>query len=121
MVAAANLVEVAALVGDTARATILAALMSGQALTGTELAYIARISRPTASEHLAKLSEARLIASIKQGRFRYYRIAAGCHDARKHHRGRRHRGAGASPAVLGARAGAALRAHLLRPSRGSAR
>jgi DNA-binding transcriptional ArsR family regulator len=76
MVAAANLVEVAALVGDTARATILAALMSGQALTGSELAYIARISRPTASEHLAKLSEARLIASIKQGRFRYYRIAS---------------------------------------------
>ena len=76
MVAAANLVEVAALVGDTARATILAALMSGQALTGTELAYIARVSRPTASEHLAKLSEARLIASIKQGRFRYYRIAS---------------------------------------------
>ena len=76
MVAAANLVEVAALVGDTARATILAALMSGQALTGSELAHIARISRPTASEHLAKLSEARLIASIKQGRFRYYRIAS---------------------------------------------
>jgi DNA-binding transcriptional ArsR family regulator len=76
MVAAANLVEVAALVGDTARATILAALMSGQAMTGSELAYIARISRPTASEHLARLSEARLIASIKQGRFRYYRIVS---------------------------------------------
>src|SRR5262249_60221198 len=41
MVAAANLVEVAALVGDTARATILAALMGGQALTGSELAYLA--------------------------------------------------------------------------------
>jgi hypothetical protein len=38
MVAAANMVEVAALVGDTARATILAALMGGQALTGSELA-----------------------------------------------------------------------------------
>src|SRR5262249_57680591 len=58
MVAAANLVEVAALVGDTARATILAALMGGQALTGSELAYLARISRPTASEHLLKLVEA---------------------------------------------------------------
>src|SRR5262249_27765596 len=45
MVAAANLVEVAALVGDTARATILAALMGGQALTGSELAYLARVSR----------------------------------------------------------------------------
>ena len=33
MVAAANLVEVAALVGDTARATMLNALMGGQSLT----------------------------------------------------------------------------------------
>ena len=76
MVAAANLVEVAALVGDTARATILAALMGGQALTGSELAYLARISRPTASEHLLKLVEARLVAVTKQGRYRYYRIAS---------------------------------------------
>jgi len=37
MPAAANLVEVAALVGDTARATMLAALMGGQSLTATEL------------------------------------------------------------------------------------
>jgi hypothetical protein len=41
MVAAANLVEVAALVGDTARATMLSALMGGQSLTATELAYCA--------------------------------------------------------------------------------
>ena len=76
MVAAANMVEVAALVGDTARATMLAALMGGQALTGSELAYLARISRPTASGHLAKLVNARLVALTPQGRFRYYRIAS---------------------------------------------
>jgi DNA-binding transcriptional ArsR family regulator len=76
MVATANLVEVAALVGDTARATMLASLMGGQALTGSELAYLANISRPTASEHLAKLVDARLIAITKQGRFHYYRIAS---------------------------------------------
>jgi DNA-binding transcriptional ArsR family regulator len=76
MVAAANMVEVAALVGDTARATMLAALMGGQALTATELACIARIARPTASEHLARLAEARLIAVTSQGRYRYYRIAS---------------------------------------------
>src|SRR5262249_41724719 len=76
MVAAANMVEVAALVGDTARATILAALMGGQALTASELAFLARISRPTASEHLAKLVDARLIAIRKQGRHNYYRIAS---------------------------------------------
>jgi hypothetical protein len=44
MVAAANLVEVAALVSDTARATMLDALMGGQVLTATELAYCASIS-----------------------------------------------------------------------------
>ena len=76
MVAAANLVEVAALVGDTARATILGALMGGQALTGGELAFLARISRPTASEHLAKLVAARLIAVTRKRRYCYYRIAS---------------------------------------------
>jgi DNA-binding transcriptional ArsR family regulator len=76
MVAAANMVEVAALVGDTARATMLAALMGGQALTATELAYLAGVTRPTASEHLVKLVTARLISVTRQGRFRYYRIAS---------------------------------------------
>jgi DNA-binding transcriptional ArsR family regulator len=76
MVAAANLVEVAALVGDTARATMLAALMSGQSLTGSELADLAHVSRPTASEHLTRLVQARLIAVSKKRRFNYYRIAS---------------------------------------------
>ncbi len=76
MVAAANVVEVAALIGSTARATIFAALMGGQALTGSELAFLARISRPTASEHLAKLVTARLITVTKKRRYRYYSIAS---------------------------------------------
>jgi DNA-binding transcriptional ArsR family regulator len=76
MVAAANLVEVAALVGDTARATMLAALMGGQSFTGTELAFLARVSRPTASEHLAKLVDARLLTVMRKRRFAYYRIAS---------------------------------------------
>ena len=70
------MVEVAALVGDTARATMLAALMGGQALTGKELAYLARISRSTASEHLAKLVGAKLLAVTSKRRYRYYRIAS---------------------------------------------
>src|SRR5262249_3169719 len=45
----------AALVGDTARATMLGALMGGQSLTATELAYCANVSRSTASGHLSKL------------------------------------------------------------------
>jgi DNA-binding transcriptional ArsR family regulator len=76
MVAAANLVEVAALVGDTARATMLAALMGGEAQTATELAYLARVSRSTASGHLAKLVNARLVTMTRKRRFAYYRIAS---------------------------------------------
>jgi DNA-binding transcriptional ArsR family regulator len=76
MVAAANLVEVAALVGDTARATMLNALMGGQSLTATELAYCANVSRPTASGHLGKLVAARLLVVTRQRRFSYYRIAS---------------------------------------------
>ncbi len=76
MVAASNLVEVAALVGDTARATMLAALMDGQSLTGRELAHLARISPSTASEHLTKLVAARLLSVTSKRRFHYYRIAS---------------------------------------------
>ncbi|MDB5616422.1 helix-turn-helix transcriptional regulator [Tardiphaga sp.] len=76
MVAAANMVEIAALVGDTARATMLAALMGGQALTSSELAALAHISRPTASGHLGKLVAARLLAVTQERRHRYYRIAS---------------------------------------------
>src|SRR5437868_11336815 len=76
MVAAANVVEVAALVGDTARATMLAALMGGQSLTASELAFLAHISRSTASEHLAKLVQARLLTVTRRRRFSYYRIAS---------------------------------------------
>jgi DNA-binding transcriptional ArsR family regulator len=74
-VAAANLVEVAALVGDTARATMLNALMGGQSLTATELAYCANVSRATASGHLSKLVSARLLTVTRNRRFSYYRIA----------------------------------------------
>jgi DNA-binding transcriptional ArsR family regulator len=76
MVAAANMVEVAALIGDTTRATMLAALMGGEALTAGELAYLAHVSRPTASEHLTKLFAARLVSVTKKRRFNYYRLAS---------------------------------------------
>jgi DNA-binding transcriptional ArsR family regulator len=76
MAAAANLVEVAALVGDTARATMLNALMGGQSLTATELAYCANVSRSTASDHLSKLVAARLLTVTRNRRFSYYRIAS---------------------------------------------
>ncbi len=67
--------EVAALVGDPARANILCALLGGRALTAGELAFAAGVSPQTTSGHLGKLSAARLVVLMKQGRHRYYRLA----------------------------------------------
>jgi len=75
MTADVRMAEVAALVGDPARANILEALMGGRALTAGELVAAAGVSPQTTSGHLAKLADGRLIACIKQGRHRYYRIA----------------------------------------------
>ena len=66
---------VASSVGEPARANMLMALMSGVALTATELAREAGVTPPTASGHLAKLESAGLVFCVKQGRHRYYRIA----------------------------------------------
>lgn len=70
-----RLAEVAALVGDPARANILTALMGGRALTAGELIHATGVSPQTTSGHLGKLTNGRLIACVKQGRHRYYRIA----------------------------------------------
>lgn len=66
----------AALLGDPARANILAALMDGRALTAKELAYAAHVSPQTTSGHLSKLTQAGLLTPKKQGRHRYYRVAS---------------------------------------------
>ena len=66
---------VASLVGDPARANILTALMTGRALTASELAHQAGVTPQTASSHLAKLEAGGLIAQEKQGRHRYYRLS----------------------------------------------
>jgi DNA-binding transcriptional ArsR family regulator len=71
-----DLAEIGALIGDPARANMLAALADGRALTATELSYIAHVTPQTASGHLAKLAEANLLALAKQGRHRYYRLAS---------------------------------------------
>jgi DNA-binding transcriptional ArsR family regulator len=76
MTIGANLAEVTALIGDPARANMLAALMDGRALTASELAYVAGVGAPTASAHLAKLHGANLLSVVKQGRHRYFRLAS---------------------------------------------
>src|SRR5215475_11647232 len=70
-----QIAEVAALVGDPARANILCALLGGRALTATELAFAANVTPQTTSAHLGKLLAARLLVLAKQGRHRYYRLA----------------------------------------------
>jgi DNA-binding transcriptional ArsR family regulator len=69
-----DIAMVASLVGDPARANMLTALMSGRALTATELAHQAGITPQTASSHLSKLETGGLIEPEKQGRHRYYRL-----------------------------------------------
>lgn len=70
-----DIARIAALIGDPARANILSALMGGKALTATELAAEAGVTPATASGHLSKLCEGRLLSATKQGRHRYYRLA----------------------------------------------
>lgn len=71
-----KIAEVAALIGDAARANMLSALMGGQALTAGELSWHAGVTAQTTSGHLAKLTAAGLIVLAKQGRHRYYRLAS---------------------------------------------
>lgn len=75
MSSASRLAATAALVGDPARAAMLNALMDGRALTAGELARAARIAPQTASEHLAKLTAAGMLAVARQGRHRYHTLA----------------------------------------------
>jgi DNA-binding transcriptional ArsR family regulator len=72
---APQMAEIAALVGDPARANILCALLVGRALTASELALAAGVTPQTASGHLGRLLAARLLVLMKQGRHRYYRLA----------------------------------------------
>lgn len=71
-----DIVRIAALVGDPARANMLLALMSGRALTPTELSIEAGVTPQTASFHIAKLQEGGLLTLRKQGRHRYLALAS---------------------------------------------
>ncbi len=69
--------RIAALIGDPARALMLAALMDGRSRTAGELAQAAGVTPQTASAHLTKLSVAGLLSIEKQGRHRYHRLGSG--------------------------------------------
>ncbi len=70
-----NIAIVAALIGDPARSNMLCALVDGRALTASELAIEAGVTKQTASAHLTRLVEANLLAREIQGRHHYFRLA----------------------------------------------
>lgn len=70
-----RLAALSAAIADRTRARMLCLLMDGRAYTATELSAAVDVAPSTASAHLAKLLEQRLIACVKQGRYRYFRLA----------------------------------------------
>lgn len=66
---------VAQLLGDPARANMVMALMSGQALSAAELAHEAGVTPPTATGHLNKLVFSGLLKGEKQGRHRFFQLS----------------------------------------------
>lgn len=65
---------VAAAIAEPARTRMLYCLMDGHARTATELAIVAEVSASTASVHLARLRQQRLLRVLAQGKHRYYRL-----------------------------------------------
>ncbi|HTX43006.1 MAG TPA: helix-turn-helix transcriptional regulator [Acidobacteriaceae bacterium] len=65
----------AAAIGEPARTRMLYCLMEGQARTSTELAVVSGVTPSTASVHLNRLREQKLVRVVVQGRHRYYSLA----------------------------------------------
>jgi DNA-binding transcriptional ArsR family regulator len=70
-----QLERIGAAMADISRKRMLSALMDGRAHTGKELAICAGIAPSTASGHLDRLRDARLVVSVKSGRSTYHRLA----------------------------------------------
>jgi len=66
---------IAAAIGEPARARMLYVLLDDRARTSTELALVAGVGPSTASAHLARLKQQRLVLVLVQGKHRYYRLA----------------------------------------------
>jgi len=67
--------EIAAAIGEAARARMLYSLSDGLARTSTELAAIAGVTPSTASVHLGRLKACDLVTVVAQGKHRYYALA----------------------------------------------
>ncbi|MFC0107591.1 ArsR/SmtB family transcription factor [Kibdelosporangium aridum] len=71
-----NLSEVAALLADSTRATMCVAMLDGRAWTVGELAKACKVAPSTASEHVEKLRGGDFVATVRQGRHSYVRLAS---------------------------------------------
>ncbi|PIF75431.1 ArsR family transcriptional regulator [Variovorax sp. 54] len=71
-----QLARLAGAIAEPARARMLNCLMDGHARTATELATVAEVAASTASAHLARLKEERLVEVLVQGKHRYFRLAS---------------------------------------------
>jgi DNA-binding transcriptional ArsR family regulator len=67
--------QIAAAIGEPARARILFALMDNRARSSTELAALAGVGPSTASAHLHRLTREHLIKVLQQGKHRYYSLS----------------------------------------------
>lgn len=70
-----DVAALAAVLAEPARARMLLALTDGRALPASLLAAEAGVAASTASAHLARLVDSRLVTVHPQGRHRYYRLA----------------------------------------------
>src|SRR4051794_2982551 len=70
-----DIAAAAAVLAEPSRARILLALMDRRALPASVLAGEAGVAPSTASEHLARLVEARFLTVERHGRHRYFRLA----------------------------------------------
>ena len=69
-----SIAEIAFLIGDPARANMLFTLKESGVASAGDLTRSANVAPSTASEHLAKLIDAGLVAAAKKGRKRYFRL-----------------------------------------------
>jgi DNA-binding transcriptional ArsR family regulator len=70
----AGVSRIASAIGEPARARMLYCLLDGRARTSTELAIVGEVSPSTASVHLTRLKEERLVKVVVQGKHRYYSL-----------------------------------------------
>ena len=75
MTQARGVAVMARVLAEESRAAMCLAMLDGSAWTLTELATVARVSLPTASEHVSLMVAARIATEERLGRNRYVRLA----------------------------------------------